>query len=535
MPLCLGVSAHLLIAIIALERARPAFSADDYAFYHENVMGTSLELVVRTESAAAAQAAEVRVLREIDRLSGIFSGYDPKSELSRWQSAPPGAIPVSHEFFELLDLSDQWTVRSHGAFDPRVEVLTRLWSKCAAVNRLPSADEEELARRLKREPAWQLEPVTQSARRLSDCPITLNGIAKGYIVGKACEVALDRSKGTTSMLLNIGGDLRALGDVARKVSIASPWADSESSEPFAAIEIKNQSVATSGRSQRGFSIGGRWYSHVFDPRSGQPVERVASATVVAREAADADALAKACSVLAPEESLALVESLTGVECLIILNDGQAARSRGWRHLETALPEALALADDPKPKTAAGTVEKAAKAEKKTASATPWNKDLELVVNFEINQPESQPGRYRRPYVAIWVEDEDGYPVRTLSLWVSMAGSGPFQWLPDLKRWYVKDQERRRAENKKEIFFTVARPTRAPGKYKVIWDGKDNHGKQLPGGQYTITIEAAREHGTYQSIRKQVTLAAKPFTEELKGNVEIKSASIDYRKKPTPKK
>ncbi len=116
----------------------------------------------------------------------------------------------------------------------------------------------------------------------------------------------------------------------------------------------------------------------------------------------------------------------------------------------------------------------------------------------------------------------------------MGGSGPFQWLPDLKRWYTKDQDRKKLE-KKEIFFTVSRPTRQPGKYKVIWDGKDNHGKQLPGGEYTITIEAAREHGTYQSIRKQVTVAGKPFSEELKGNVEIKSASIDYRKKPPAKK
>ena len=126
-----------------------------------------------------------------------------------------------------------------------------------------------------------------------------------------------------------------------------------------------------------------------------------------------------------------------------------------------------------------------------------------------------------------------HPVRTLVLWVSMGGSGPFQWLPDLKRWYQGDQDRKLVE-KKEIFFTVSRPTRPPGKYKIIWDGKDNHGKQLEGGEYTVTIEAAREHGTYQSIRKQVTLAGKPFSEELKGNVEIRSASIEYRRKAPPK-
>jgi len=124
-------------------------------------------------------------------------------------------------------------------------------------------------------------------------------------------------------------------------------------------------------------------------------------------------------------------------------------------------------------------------------------------------------------------------VRTLALLVSFGGAGPFQWLPDLKRWHKSDRDRKLVE-KSEILFTVSRPTRQPGKYKVIWDGKDYNGKQRGGGIYTVYVEAAREHGTYQSIRKQVTLAGKPFTEELKGNVEIKSASIEYRRKAPAK-
>jgi hypothetical protein len=50
----------------------------------------------------------------------------------------------------------------------------------------------------------------------------------------------------------------------------------------------------------------------------------------------------------------------------------------------------------------------------------------------------------------------------------------------------------------------------------------------------VSIEAAREHGTYQVVRTPVTLANQPFVEELKGNVEIKSASIVYRRKPAAK-
>src|SRR3954447_696 len=82
---------------------RPAVAADDFAFHHENVMGTSLELLVRAEGAEAARRAEGCVLREIDRLGAIFSGYDRASEFSRWQAATSrGPTTVSPELFEVL-------------------------------------------------------------------------------------------------------------------------------------------------------------------------------------------------------------------------------------------------------------------------------------------------------------------------------------------------------------------------------------------------------------------------------------------------
>ena len=61
-------------------------SQTDFEFYHENVLGTSCELRVRAASRWAAEGAEGRVLREIDRLAAIFNGYDAASELSRWQN-----------------------------------------------------------------------------------------------------------------------------------------------------------------------------------------------------------------------------------------------------------------------------------------------------------------------------------------------------------------------------------------------------------------------------------------------------------------
>ncbi len=532
--------AVILISLILTDTLRwPAGASEDFAFYHENVLGTSLELCVCADSPEAASRAEHRVLAEIDRLAMIFSGYDQTSEFSRWQAAPRKPVRVSVELCDVLRASEYWGNRSGGAFDPRIEVLSRLWERCSQLGRLPTPEETLTAKALLMTPAWRTGPSAFTVERVSDCPLSLNGIAKGYIVEKACEGALEKSAEVSGILLNVGGDLRVRGSAARTIGVAAPWADSESSEPSVYIDVKDRSVATSGKSRRGFQINGRWYSHVFDPRSARPVERVSAATVVAERGADADALAKICGVLEPEESLRLVKSLPGVECLILTADGQVIRSAGWHRLERPRPALLAMA---RQRDAASSAVKVA-AEEKTAdkaknepkgtSRPLWNKEFELIVNLEINHPEAEKGRYRRPYVAIWVEDSEGKAVRTLALWVSMGGSGPFQWLPDLKHWYKSEEERKLAE-KKDIFFTVSRPTRLPGKYRMIWDGKDNHGKQLGGGDYTIFIEAAREHGTYQNIRQHMLLSDKPFREDLKGNVEIRSASIEYRRKAAAK-
>ena len=149
-------------------------------------------------------------------------------------------------------------------------------------------------------PAWKLDRASRTAQRASDCPISLNGIAKGYIVGRAARAALE-SHGCRGRAAQRGRRL------ARQPAISPVRSGSrlrgrisESSEPLVFIDVKDRSVATSGSSQRGLRIGGKWYSHVFDPRTGKPVERVSSATVVAPDAVAADVLAKACCVLEPE-------------------------------------------------------------------------------------------------------------------------------------------------------------------------------------------------------------------------------------------
>jgi hypothetical protein len=205
--------------------------------------------------------------------------------------------------------------------------------------------------------------------------------------------------------------------------------------------------------------------------------------------------------------LALVERLPDTACLLVLSDGRSLASRAWSSLTAPLagsarttPERTALVAADKPL---------------------FNGGMELKIDFEINNPGGG-GPYRRPYVAVWIEDAKGFPVRTLTLWV--AGS---RWVPELRRWYRSDQVRRKIDD----FDLVARAgsTRKPGKYSVVWDGRDGDERLCPGGEYTVYIEAAREHGTNQVIRQKLTLADQPQKRELPGNIEIKAAQLEYRR------
>lgn len=146
----------------------------------------------------------------------------------------------------------------------------------------------------------------------------------------------------------------------------------------------------------------------------------------------------------------------------------------------------------------------------------------MVVSFELANINA--GGYRRPYVAVWIEDANRFPVRTLALWYQKP-----RWLPDLKAWSRGDRLRSMAEGT-DLTRTVSSATRSAGKYTLKWDGKDNQCKLVKPGKYTVFIEAAREHGTYQLMRQEMDFSGAPKQFNLAGNVEIASASLDYRKK-----
>jgi thiamine biosynthesis lipoprotein ApbE len=492
-----GLCAAVLVVLL-----RP--QAQVYVTHYENVLGTSLELRLLARTPAAAEQAETAVIAELRREADILSAYDPASEFSRWTSNVGVPTQVSPELFDVLRLFDTWRGRTGGALDAAAETVSRVWTSAAAAGRTPTAAELVTATTLVRQQHWQLDPQHRTATHTSRAPLVLNSFTKSFIVDRAARRAL-ATNGVDGVLVNVGGDLVVRGNWSQSVSLTNPKDNADNAAPLVHLQVRDRAIATSGGYRRGFDIAGRHYSHIVDPRSGRPAGHVLSATVVAADAVDAGALATAFCVLTPEQSAALARTVHDAEFLLVLADGRRVASQGWHRLVTPSPSSA-------PSVALGAVY--------AAEPSPWPQGFELEIALELNRAN---GFGRRPYVAVWLEDKDHFPLRTVNVWFDK-----YRYLNELRAWYKSDRLRAVTEGR-ELIDSVSSATRAPGKYTLKWDGKDNQGKYVAAGNYTVFIEATREHGTYQLIRQDMAFTDMPKHVDLPGGTEISAASLDYHK------
>lgn len=500
-PFNLGLAGYALLApgLTTTPTPGPAL----YVSQYENLLGTSVTLKAVAASYGAARLAEQAALAEIERLSQLLSSYRADSEFSQWVRSAGVARPVSADLFAVLSHFDRWNEATGGVINAGAEHLSRVWQQAARQVMPPSAAALTSALAVVQQHHWLLDPAEQTATHLSQAALRLHTFAKSYVLDRAADAALAVAD-VHAVVLNGGGDLVVRGNWTEAVAVADPHADAENDEALAKLAVQNRAVATSGNYRRGVQLGGNWYSHIIDPRTGSPANQIASATVVHPDAVTAGALATAFNILTPAESRQLATTIPDSEFFIVTPDGEQHASSGWAGLAVPVP-----ATNPTVQTV-GLMRLAPLKEKL------WNPDQELLINFELPQFE---GRSHRPFVAVWVEDEKGTPVRSLALWYNKP-----RWLPELRDWYAIQ----RSSNVDVTSITSA--TRSPGAYSIRWDGKDDSGQFVKQGKYTICIEAAREHGTYQIIRQAMDFNGKAKQLTVPGNVEIATAALDYRQK-----
>ena len=299
-----GISAAA--AGLALVPFGAAALPDEAVRWHGRALGAAAELIVHHADRAQAERLVARAATEIARLERIFSLYMPDSALSTLNRQGALASPPP----ELVDLlgrcRDIWSL-SGGAFDPTIQPL---WLAYADHFATPDADpagpspqaiEEALA-------LVGLDKVEFNRDRVAfarhGMALTLNGIAQGFITDRAVEML--RAGGVESTLADVG-EVRALG----RRPDGSPWRVGIAGGTET-VELVDRAIATS--SARGFRFGGgTGPGHILDPRSGLATSLHDSVSVLAPEAATADALATAFSLMETPAIEALLPSLPGVE------------------------------------------------------------------------------------------------------------------------------------------------------------------------------------------------------------------------------
>jgi FAD:protein FMN transferase len=295
-----------------------------------NAMATRFEFVLRGEDAMRLRAAGEEALNEVERIESQLSLYRPSSEISTINArAASERVRVSPEVFGLiLHARNYWTL-SNGSFDVTIAPLVRCWGFMKG-NGAPPTDGEIAA---------ACECVGMNLLELDEklstihfqhpgMMLDLGSIGKGYALDLAAEVLRDAGvtdallHGGTSTIVAHGNDFNGPWKVAiEKPVLPAETEVTRAAEPLAILNLSNESLSVSAIWGKFFTLNGKRYGHVIDPRTGWPTEDALLGAVVAPSAMESDALSTAV-LLGSHIELDQLGKKTGVEFLQVkLKDG----------------------------------------------------------------------------------------------------------------------------------------------------------------------------------------------------------------------
>lgn len=275
-------------------------------------MATRFEIVLHGEDESRLRAAAEEALDEIQRLDALLSLYRATSDISRLNArAAAGPVKVAPELFQLLSCAKNFHQISAGAFDITVGPLMRCWGFMRDTGHFPKEEDLAAARRKVGMDLVELDESKFTVRfRLEGVMLDLGSIGKGYALERAS--VLLREAGVSSAILHGGtSTVCAIGappdasawvigieDPAGKRAGTALRTDSGVSVGaeralLAAISLRDESLSVSAVWGKSFSVGGKTYGHVIDPRAGRPVVGAVLAAVVLPSATESDALSTA--------------------------------------------------------------------------------------------------------------------------------------------------------------------------------------------------------------------------------------------------
>lgn len=307
--------------------------------FEQPQMGTKFRIVLYAPDKTTADMAGQAGFARVAELNGIMSDYVATSELmqlcKKFEEKSGEPVKVGKDLFFVLEMAQEVSKLSDGAFDVTVRPLVVLWRQARRTQKLPPPDELASARALVGYRNVELDPKEQTVRlKIPGMQIDLGGIAKGYAADEVLKT-LAQFKITTA-LVAAGGDIAVSGAPPGtggwKIDIAPLPGDKERR----VLQLKDAAVSTSGDAEQFVVIDGVRYSHIVDPKTGLGLTGRRSVTVIARCGISADSLTKMASIFPPAEAIELIDKMEGAATLIVRKTDKGEEVFASKHFKDYL-------------------------------------------------------------------------------------------------------------------------------------------------------------------------------------------------------
>lgn len=291
-------------------------------------MGVDARLVVYAPDLKTAEDACAAAFERIAAMDSMMSDYRRDSELTRLSAAAGGPpVRVSPELFLVLRRAQEVARQSGGAFDVTVGPLVALWRQARKTGVLPAAAEIERARALVGWRKVQLDAQASTVRLAErGMKLDLGGIAKGYADDEAQRVL--KQHGVTRALVEMGGDIVVSGPPPGTEGWTIRVPNAGSDQRPADLRFADRAISSSGDTEQSVVIGGRRYSHVIDPRTGQALTNRVQVTVIAPDGLTSDPLSTALTLVGEQDRKKLLEEYAGTKAYVRVLPADPSRPAG---------------------------------------------------------------------------------------------------------------------------------------------------------------------------------------------------------------
>jgi len=286
------------------------------------LLGSPFEITVVAKDTVQGNIYIGMAVAEVKRIENLISDWiavTPISNINRNAGIKP--VKVDDELLMLIERANKISQVTDGAFDISYASMDKIWKFDGSMKTMPT---EEAIKKSVEKIGYQKIVIDKANKTIflkdAGMKLGLGGIGQGYIADKIHLLLV--SKGCTSGLVNVSGDINAWGNQPDgkpwTIGIVNPL---NKSKVFAIFPLIDSAVETSGSYEKYVTFNGKRYSHIIDPRTGYPATGIVSVSVFAKTTEIADALATGVFVMGVDAGIGMIDQMKGIGCIIVDDKG----------------------------------------------------------------------------------------------------------------------------------------------------------------------------------------------------------------------